>query len=302
MNEATKFCISCGKQIPSAAQFCPYCGKEQVSLSDDNSSKPNLIKQSTAPEPQRHSPTNLDHKQLWYKNWMVWAIVILGVGLVTCIAMLNNSRTTVVMQPAASSKTKKKDAAVKKKDPNQVSSNPLIHLSKVGQWKNSQVLGKITMLGLGTKPNTTIQNGPLSVKFKHAEIDKVHANTQDQLDQALESYNRDNMPKDYTRMKIEYVVTNHSSRAVQFGGIKQLIFSNGYQMNAEDNSMADTGMLDEIAPNAKRVEYDLVLMAKSTTSLKPSSIKIQTDESDDLKTMDSVSDGSSFSENISYQS
>ena len=232
---------------------------------------------------------------------MIWAIIVLGVGLVTCIALLNSAKTTVVMRPAASSKTAKTKAKAKKKDPNQVSSNPLIHLSKVGQWKNSEVLGKISMTGLGTKPDTTIQNGPLSVKFKHAEIDKDHANTEDQLDQALTSFNKDSMPKDYTRMKIEYVVTNHSTTTIDFGGIKQIVFSNGYQINFDDDAMADTGSEEELAPNAKRVEYDLVLLSESTTTLKPKSIKIITDESDDSKSLDTVSDGSSFSESISYQ-
>ncbi|WP_057823924.1 zinc ribbon domain-containing protein [Lentilactobacillus sunkii] len=300
MNEATKFCISCGKQIPSAAQFCPYCGKEQVSLSDDNSSKPNLIKQSTAPEPQRHSPANLDHKQLWYKNWMIWAIIILGVGLVTCIAMLNNARTTVVMQPAASSKAKKKDIAVKKKDPNEIPSDSLTHPSKVGQWKNSPIIGKATLIGLGAKPNTTIKDGPLSIKFKHAEVDKVHANTEDQLEQASDTFSKDNMPKDYNRIKIEYIVKNNSNRAIQFGGIKQVVYSNGYQTNFDDDSMSDTGSTDEISSNAKRVEYALILLGKSTTALKPSSIKILTDESEDAKSYDTVADGITFSEDILY--
>lgn len=154
---------------------------------------------------------------------------------------------------------------------------------------------------MGVKPNTAIKNGPLSIKFKHAEVDKIHANTEEQLDQALTSFNKDSMSKDYTRMKIEYTVTNHSAKPVDFGGIKQIIFSNGYQINYDDDAMADTGSTEELAPNAKRVEYDLVLLSKSTTTLTPKSIKIITDESDDSKSLDSVSDGSSFSESISYQ-
>lgn len=300
MNEGTKFCIGCGKEIPAAAQFCPYCGSKQSALSGNPNTQPPKADSNNA-EAAPHSLSRQNPKQLWYKNWMVWAIIILGVGLVTCIALLNSARTTVVMQPTASSKVNKKKTVAKKKDPNQVSSNPLIHLSKVGQWKNSQVLGKISMLGLGTKPNTSISSGPLSVKFKHAEIDKVHANTEDQLDQALTSYSKDTMPKDYTRMKIEYVITNHSNRAVTFGGIKQIVFSNGYQMSSTDDSMADTGLTDEIAANAKRVEYDLVLLSNSTTTLKPTSIKILTDESDDSKSYDTVSNGVTFSEDISYQ-
>ncbi|MEY2348772.1 zinc ribbon domain-containing protein [Lentilactobacillus buchneri] len=293
MNQETKFCLSCGKEIPFAASYCPYCGKPQVGLENQPSSPSPTLKQRT--------PVAASQRQLWYKNWMIWAIIVLGVGLVICIALLNSAKTTVVMQPAASSKTAKTKAKAKKKDPNQVSSNPLIHLSKVGQWKNSEVLGKISMTGLGTKPDTTIQNGPLSVKFKHAEIDKVHANTEDQLDQALTSFNKDSMPKDYTRMKIEYVVTNHSTTTIDFGGIKQIVFSNGYQINFDDDAMADTGSEEELAPHAKRVEYDLVLISESTTTLKPKSIKIITDESDDSKSLDTVSDGSSFSESISYQ-
>ncbi|AFR99942.1 zinc ribbon domain-containing protein [Lentilactobacillus buchneri] len=293
MNQETKFCLSCGKEIPFAASYCPYCGKPQVGLASQSPMPSDASKQRTDVAESK--------RQLWYKNWMIWAIIVLGVGLVTCIALLNSAKTTVVMRPAASSKTAKTKAKAKKKDPNQVSSNPLIHLSKVGQWKNSEVLGKISMTGLGTKPDTTIQNGPLSVKFKHAEIDKVHANTEDQLDQALTSFNKDSMPKDYTRMKIEYVVTNHSTTTIDFGGIKQIVFSNGYQINFDDDAMADTGSEEELAPNAKRVEYDLVLLSESTTTLKPKSIKIITDESDDSKSLDTVSDGSSFSESISYQ-
>ena len=102
-------------------------------------------------------------------------------------------------------------------------------------------------------------------------------------------------------MKIEYVVTNHSTTTIDFGGIKQIVFSNGYQINFDDDAMADTGSEEELAPNAKRVEYDLVLLSESTTTLKPKSIKIITDESDDSKSLDTVSDGSSFSESISYQ-
>lgn len=299
MNNETKFCLSCGKTIPFAAQYCPFCGKEQVVVGGQQPDQPSIAKQQSDVPTSTHQ--FLASKQLWYKNWMIWAIIVLGLGLVTCIALLNNSKTTVVMQPTASSKTSKTKANPKKNDPNQVSSNPLIHLSKVGQWKNSEVLGKISMTGLGTKPDSTIQNGPLSVKFKHAEIDKVHANTEDQLVQAMTSFNRNSMPKDYTRMKIEYVVTNHSTKSVTFGGIKQLVFSNGYQINFDDDAMADTGSEEELAPNAKRVEYDLVLLSKSTTTLKPGSIKIITDESDDSNTMDTVSDGSSFTEAISYQ-
>lgn len=65
--------------------------------------------------------------------------------------------------------------------------------------------------------------------------------------------------------------------------------------------MSDTWLVDEIAPKAKRVEYTLVLLGKSTSGLKPTSLKILTSESDDSKSMDTVADGISFMQNISYQ-
>lgn len=293
MNQETKFCLSCGKEIPFAASYCPYCGKPQVGLENQPSSPSPTLKQRT--------PVAASRRQLWYKNWMIWAIIVLGVGLVTCIALLNSAKTTVVMRPAASSKIAKTKAKAKKKDSNEIPSDSLEHPSKVGQWKDSPVIGKATLIGLGTKPNTTIKNGPLTIKFKHAEVDKIHANTQDQLDEASQTFSKDNMPKDYSRIKIEYIVTNNSNRAIDFGGIKQIIYSNGYQTNSDDDSMSDTGLVDEIAPKAKRVEYALVLLGKSTSGLKPTSLKILTSESDDSKSMDTVADGISFMQNISYQ-
>nr|WP_252892824.1 zinc ribbon domain-containing protein [Lentilactobacillus otakiensis] len=287
------------QSIPLAAQYCPYCGKEQVALGDQQPAQPHTEKQKAEiPTPTRQLSTP---KQLWYKNWMIWAIIVLGVGMVTCIALLNSARTTVVMQPAASSKTTKAKAKPKEKDPNEIPSDSLTHPSKVGQWKNSPIIGKATLIGLGAKPNTTVKSGPLSIKFKHAEVDKIHANTQDQLDEAIDTFSKDNLPKDYSRIKIEYTVKNNSSRAIQFGGIKQVIYSNGYQTSSDDDSLSDTGSVDEIAPNAKRVEYALILLGKSTSGLKPASIKILTDESDDAKSFDTVADGITFSESISYQ-
>lgn len=104
MNQETKFCLSCGKETPIASDYCPYCGKKQVSLEKQQlhtSKQPKTIARA-----ERH---------LWYKNWMVWAIITLRVGLVTCIALLSNARTTVVMQPAASSRASTSDAIAKKK-------------------------------------------------------------------------------------------------------------------------------------------------------------------------------------------
>ncbi|QGV25966.1 zinc-ribbon domain-containing protein [Lentilactobacillus kefiri] len=300
MNEDTKFCIGCGKEIPAAAQFCPYCGSKQSALSGNANTQPPKADSNNA-EAAPHSLARENSKQLWYKNWMVWAIIVLGVGLVTCIALLNSARTTVVMRPATSSKVNKKKTAAKKKDPNEIPSDSLIHPSKVGQWKNSPIIGKATLIGLGVKPNETLKDGPLSIKFKHAEVDKIHANTQDQLQEANDTFSKDNIPNDYSRIKIEYVVKNNSNRAIEFGGIKQVVYANGYQTNYDDDSMSDTGSTDEISPNAKRVEYALILLGKSTTTLKPTSIKILTDESDDAKSYDAVSNGITFSEDISYQ-
>ncbi|MGO3400047.1 MAG: zinc-ribbon domain-containing protein [Lentilactobacillus parabuchneri] len=297
MTNETKFCQSCGKEIPKAAQFCPFCGQPQTVVATKEVSN----QLNDHPDPSSKVMSRQSIQQHWYKNWMVWAIIILGVGFVTCIALLNNNRTTVVMQPTASSKTTKHHTKAKTKDPKEIPSTSLKHPTRIGQWKNSLVIGTATLIGLGTKPNATIQDGPLTVKFKHAEIDKIHANTQDQLDQALDSYNKNSMSKDYTRMKIEYTVKNTSSNAINFGGIKQIIYSNGYQTNFADDSLSDTGSEDEIAAHAKRVEFALVLLGKSTSGLKPASIKILTDESEDATTYDTVTDGSSFFENISYQ-
>ncbi|AEB73095.1 zinc ribbon domain-containing protein [Lentilactobacillus buchneri] len=127
MNQETKFCLSCGKEIPFAASYCPYCGKPQVGLENQPSSPSPTLKQRT--------PVAASQRQLWYKNWMIWAIIVLGVGLVICIALLNSAKTTVVMQPAASSKTAKTKAKAKKKDPNKSLQTLLSICQKLGNGK-----------------------------------------------------------------------------------------------------------------------------------------------------------------------
>lgn len=39
--ENTRFCIKCGKEIPSNSEFCPYCGAAQSAINSGNASSSN---------------------------------------------------------------------------------------------------------------------------------------------------------------------------------------------------------------------------------------------------------------------
>ncbi|WP_283680151.1 zinc ribbon domain-containing protein [Lentilactobacillus sp. Marseille-Q4993] len=305
MNNESKFCLNCGKTIPAVSKYCPFCGFDQVDLSTNvsqTSKQGSPVKKDSKSRPQHNVAT-----PIWYKNWMVWIVIVLSITTVSSLYALNNRDKAEVVpvttekqaaKPVHKSKPKQKEV-----DPNEIPSNSLEHPSKIGEWKDSPVLGKATLIGLGTKPNTKFSDGPLTVKVKSTEVDTVEAHTDDQVDEAAATFDKEDriMPRNYSRIKIEYVVNNNTNQSIEYGGVKQLIFPNGYQISSTDDSISDTGSTDTIAAHAKRIEYVLVLLGKSTTTLKPSSIKIVTDESDNSETMDSVSDGTTFSENISYQ-
>lgn len=62
--ENTKFCHSCGKQLPSGISFCPYCGANlSAPFGDSRSHAVNEPKPAPQPEPVKEKPKPVEEKR-----------------------------------------------------------------------------------------------------------------------------------------------------------------------------------------------------------------------------------------------
>lgn len=78
-SESKKFCIKCGKEIPSTSEFCPFCGasqKEEI--------KTSLQEKETVETKKDVSTKPIKQPKKWYKRW--WVIAIIAVVLIFIIS------------------------------------------------------------------------------------------------------------------------------------------------------------------------------------------------------------------------
>ena len=86
---ASKFCENCGASLVEAAKFCESCGTQVPGLTVQ-SQKLNQPRHELSPMPIASTSPSASKKP-FYKNWWLWLVAVLVMGLVISVASSGSS-------------------------------------------------------------------------------------------------------------------------------------------------------------------------------------------------------------------
>ncbi|WEV56172.1 hypothetical protein [Ligilactobacillus acidipiscis] len=123
-------------------------------------------------------------------------------------------------------------------------------LLKIGQWKNDDNWGKITLEKI-VFPKSVIKDGPLEISIDNISLRKVQPHTNDQKQLADYKLKNSKVTSPYYTIHINYAVKNTSNDKVQLNGLKSITTNTGQKIKS-NSGLFYGDKATKVAPNTTK--------------------------------------------------